>query len=193
MPVTDVDICNLGLGIIGASTQVVTLAQPKNVNETRCARFYPQRRDAELRKYRWNFAKRWQQMNAPDPAKVHPRFKNAYPLPTSPWCLRIIRQAHDGGSVDWTVEGRHVFTDLSAGWWLPFIARVPEAEFDPLFVDVLAASMALILAEPVTQSNTKKADAREAYREALAAAKSANTFEVEPEQDQPDSWELSRY
>lgn len=192
MPVTDVDICNLGLGIIGASG-IVSLAQPKSANEIRCARFYPQCRDAELRKHRWNFALRWQKMTAPDPAKVHPRFKFAYLLPTDPWCLRIVRRAHDGGPIDWKVEGRHVFTDMIAGWWLPFIARVPEGDFDALFVDVLAARIAFVMAEPTTQSNTKKADARVAYRDAVVAASAADSFEKEPEDDNPDSWELSRY
>jgi len=192
MPVTDVDICNLGLGIIGASG-VVSLAQPKSANETRCARFYPQRRDAELRKHRWNFAKRWQLMSTPDPTAKHPARRYGYVLPTDPWCLRIIRTAHDGGPVDWDINGRHIFTDWSPGWWLHFIGRPPTAEFDPLFVDVLAASMALVLCEPATQSGSKKDDARQAYMEAIAAAKAANGFESEPEQPQPSSWELARF
>lgn len=192
MPVTDVDICNLGLGLIGAS-DIATLSAPAKPNEIRCARFYPQCRDSELRKHRWNFAKRWQQMTAADPSKVHPRLKYAYPLPTAPWCLRIIRRAHDNGPIDWVVEGRYVYTDMAPGWWLPFIARASEAEFDPLFVDVLAARIAVSLCEPNTQSNTKKDDAQMAYRMAMIAAKSADSFEKEPEQDLPDSWELARY
>ena len=193
MPTTDVGICKLGCAIIGAQT-IVSLAQPKSASEIRCALFYPQRRDAELRKYRWNFAKRWQVMNAPDPSVVHPRLAHAYLLPANPWCLRVIRRSPvDNWPVDWEIAGRHLYTDFAPGWTLPFIARVPEAEFDPLFVDVLAASMAVVLTEPTTQSNSKQVNAREVYRMAVAAARAANSFEVEPEQDLPDEWERSRY
>lgn len=188
MPVTDVDICNLGLGIIGAS-QISSLAQPQKANEIRCARVYPQVRDTELRKHRWLCAKRHQIMTGADPSKVHRSLRFAYSLPTDPWCLRVIRDQVS----DWSVEGRYLYTDMTAGFWMSFIGRVPEADFDPLLVDVIAARLAFLLAEPVTQSNTKKADALDIYSKARADAKRANAFETGPEFPPADTWVTARF
>lgn len=66
-------------------------------------------------------------------------------------------------------------------------------DFDALFVEALACRLAVELAEEITQSNTKKADAAQQYRAALAEARRANAIERAYQIPATDDWLLARY
>ena len=68
---------------------------------------------------------------------------------------------------------------------------IPPADFDPLFVDVLAARLAVDTAEAITQSNSKKAEAKDAYKEAVRDAGRANGFETQPSYAPDGEWSLA--
>lgn len=54
---TDVDICNLALGMIGDAAAVQSINPPdQSAQASHCARFYPVARDAMLEMHQWGFA-----------------------------------------------------------------------------------------------------------------------------------------
>jgi hypothetical protein len=94
--------------------------------------------------------------------------------------------------VTWEQRGRYLYNRTNT-LTLNYIKRVVEADFDPLFVGVLAARVAEELCEYVTQSNLKKADAHVQYDKGLRRARSANAVIIgmddrieEPDED--DEW-----
>lgn len=186
---TDVQIINLGLAKI-ASARISRIDPPSSSLERHCAGGYQMWKRTELAKRRWVFALEIDYaltLVAELPGTDKP-FK--YSLPTE--CLRPVREKY----TEWRQAGRFVYSaqkDLK----ITFIRNAAEAEFDPLFVDVLASRIAVECTEYVTQSNTKKADNSTLYRESVSTAAAANGFVIGPEDIQEDdsdfSWVNSRY
>lgn len=188
---SDVGICNLAQDLLGAAA-LASITAPKSTNERLYARHYPQVRDAELRKHRWHFAKQFFELTPTgDPITTDDDVLYQYQLPGG-W-IRAIRERYS----DWTPAGGRLLSPTNGVIKVWLVMRVTEALFDPLFVDVLAGSLAARLAESVTQSNEKKADAKEYYKAALDAARVANAFELGPEgigdDDSQYSWLAARY
>jgi hypothetical protein len=184
-------IINLGLGMLG-SYSVNSIAPAVTPLEKKMAIRYPQFRDSELTKNRWVFARLYATLtlSVPVPSMATAERPNAFAKPND--CLRPIRSK----GAKWEVRGGYIYTSDSA-LTIEYIARIVEADFDPLFVDMLAARIAMDMCEDVTQSNIKKGDARTAYREAKQSAKAANALIIgsdddmtEPDDD--DSWIQAR-
>ena len=58
MALTDIDICNDAISLLGHTATIVSLAAPTLNEERICARFYSRVRDELLRSYQWKFAKK---------------------------------------------------------------------------------------------------------------------------------------
>jgi hypothetical protein len=192
MAVSDVSICNLALQKLGAA-RIVSLSDDSR-NARSCNAAYEQMRDRELRAYRWNFNKAWSGDLAADAtAPTHPDYGYAFPVPTDFLNLRLPAD----NTLDW-ILARHggrraVLTNDSGPINVPYGCRITDpTEFDPLFVDALACKLAWHMAEEITQSNQKKADAANEYKMAIAEARRANSFEVLPAAPDDDSWLSAR-
>ena len=59
---------------------------------------------------------------------------------------------------------------------------------DILFREALAARMAYEMCEELTQSNTKKAELKEEYMDAIKAARKASAIQNVPQVGVEDSW-----
>lgn len=192
---TATDIINLGLAALGAQ-RVSQLSPPRTELERFMASSYPAWRDAELARNRWLFAIKRATLTQTDDAPEIAELPYAYLIPND--CLRPLRDDTGRGKALWVREGKYLYSEEST-LVLRYVARVPEADFDPLFVNVLAGRIALMSAEFVTQSNQKKADADALYKGALDAAKVANGFATGSENPYADvdgvaySWVSSRY
>lgn len=180
---TDVDICNLAMGLLGA-TKITSLSPPVGGKAKDLVTIYPQRLKAELRKRRWRFALSTDELTADGSwASANPRAYR-YILNNA-----VVRVTVAKGS-DWVLRGNFIYTDCFES---PLYAQVIRSDldpalFDPLFVDVLAASIASFMAEDVTQSNTKKADAKQSYADAVKIAGAANAFELGPQEAPLGTW-----
>ena len=144
----------------------------------------------ELAKHRWVFATEYSaQLTINAVVEREDGLNNKYGLPID--CLRPIRTK----CTTWVQAGRFIYTD-SDTLFIDYIRNVPEADLDPLFVDVLASRVAMESVEYTTQSNTKKSDASILYERSLADAKKANAFTRGPEDIQADDadfgWITSR-
>lgn len=204
MAQSQTDICNSALQRVGAA-RIMDISD--NSREARaCAIAYDSNRRSELSKYRWKFAIT-RAVLAPDATAPVFEYKYAYSLPAD--CLRILLPTDP--YLDWSVEGRKILTNtlqspyLGAGasgsvapgspaLYLRYIADITDATmFDAAFYDMLAIALSIDLCETLTQSNQKKADLENEYKDALAAARRTNSFETIPTDPPDDSFWLIRY
>lgn len=181
-------ICNLGLGKIGATT-VSSLAPPRTVVEKLCAANYVQWRNSELRKRRWVFATEVVPL-ALSATIPNTELPYKYILPGN--YLRAVRPWR----CPWVIRGQFLFS-ASNQVTLEYIRKCDDNELtDENFVDVLAWRIAMELSEPTTQSNSKIGNAAVGYKDAIAEAGRLNAFLLDPSPvDAPDeafSWVDSR-
>lgn len=181
---TDIAVINLGLAKIGSS-RVRDIAPPKSSLEHHCSEGYEMWKRTELAKHRWVFATEYSYpLTISAEVERDDGLRYKYGLPTD--CLRPIRSKY----TTWVQAGRFIYSECDT-LSIDYIRNVPEAEFDPLFVDVLAARVAMESVEYTTQSNTKKADASTLYERSLNDAKKANAFTRGPEDIQYDDADFS--
>jgi hypothetical protein len=190
MATTVVSICNLALQKLGAQ-RITTLDEDSN-NARHCNAIYEQMRDKELRANRWKFSICRATLA---PSATEPEFDFAYAFPVPTDFLRLLPPNRT--TLDWTLESvdgtQHILTNDGDTLEIRYIKRVTDvAQFDHLFVDMLACSMALQLCEPITQSNTKKDSIKEDYKRARAEARLVNAFEQTTEDDPEDPWLAAR-
>jgi hypothetical protein len=183
---SEVEIANRALTELGAK-RIASLTED-SVNGRAINSVYDVLRRAELRKHPWNFAIKRAQLAA---SATEPLFnrETAFPLPSD--CLRLLPPDPETNweDMDWQIEGREVITNDSAPLDVRYIWDVTDPNvMDPLFREALAMSIAARLAEQLTQSNAKKADAKDSYKEAIAEAKKINAFENVSAKPPEDSW-----
>ena len=168
-----VEIVNIGLMKIGSS-RVNRLDPPSTPLERQAATGYVHWKRTELAKRRWVFATEDDVVltKVEELTDVEKRYK--YLLPTN--CLRPLRDT----TTEWKQRGRHVYSAYSS-LRVSMVTDRDESEFDPLFIEVLAARCAKELAEPVTASNSKKDYAAAAYDEAVTVAGRNNAYVIGPE------------
>jgi hypothetical protein len=188
---SDVDICNLALQRLGAKP-ISSLSQDSTAARA-CNRAYEHSRDSELRAHPWSFARARASLAAEATDPIF-GYEKQYPLPSD--YLRILPNDGVNGTSDqndWQIEGRKILTDDSSPISLVYIKRVTdETDFDELFVELLAARIAVEIAEKVTQSNTKKDNAEKRYAAIKSEARKVNAFERPPQEPADDSWITAR-
>lgn len=186
---TDVQIINLGLAGI-SSSRISRIDPPRTPLEVFVAANYAQQKRSELSKRRWVFATVDNYTLTLNATLTDVEQPYKYILPID--CLRPIRNK----DTEWKQRGRSLYSAYPT-LKLDYIRNALESEFDPMFNDVLARRIGMDSVEFVTQSNSKKADAKDDYKEAVAEAAKANAFVIGPEDigsdDSDFSWVTSRY
>lgn len=175
---TSVEIINVGLSKI-ASSRISRIDPPTTSLEKFVSASYTHWKRSELTKRRWVFATE-DGFNPPQVATlkgVAQPYK--YELPAD--CLRPVRLKR----TEWKQRRRFLFSAYD-NLKISYIVNVSEDEFDPLFVEVLACRIAMECVEFVTQSNTKKSDAKVLYDDAVTDAAKANAFVIGPEDVRSD-------
>lgn len=181
-----VDICNRALSKLGAKR--ITSLDDDSVNSRACNACYEHLRDAELRLHPWNFAIKRAELAADSDAPEWGR-TNAFTLPAD--FLRLIDDYPEDNTLDrdYQIEGRKILTDWSDPLYIRYIYKVTDpVEMDSLFREALATKMAIEMCEQLTQSNTKKADLKMDYADAIKAAKKANAIENVAAEPPTDTW-----
>lgn len=209
---SDVDICNLGLVMLGAARIMSFQDNSKSAKEARA--IYAMQRDAELEAHTWSFATKLTTLPATTvPPEYQNEFTIAYNLPAD--YLRAIQvgdiypsaNAFDyraGWQADYQIMGGQILT--GPGWPivpngpslpplnLMYVWKVSESGlFNPLFVRALAAQIAWTLCETITQSTQKQTMAMQAYKLAITEAVRVKAVQKPPDQIADSAWILSRY
>ena len=194
-----VDICNEAMDLLGAAT-ITSLTE--NSKEARlCNRKFDTVRDAVLRAHPWNCAIARAELAADSIAPAF-GFSYKYPLPTDPYCLRVLSfwnsnvnnevAAYDS-NVMIKIEGRNVLSNEGT-CNIIYISRVTDTEqFDTLLSTAVAHRLAADTAYAITGSNSVSQQMFALYESRLKEAKGVDSMEGYPEQPVADYFIDIRY
>lgn len=183
---SEVEICNRALQRLGAKR--ITSLTEDSVNARACNLAYELLRDAELRKHPWNFAIERAALAA-DATEPEWGRSNAFQLPSDFVRLLPPYPEDNVNDRDWQIEGQKIYTDEGDPLYIRYIKQVTDPnQMDPLFREALSASIAYELCEELTQSNSKKADAKAGYKDIIGEAKKANAIDNIPTDPPLDTW-----
>lgn len=181
-----VEIANRALQKLGAKRIVSLEEDSRNARAVNAC--YETLKEAELRKHPWSFAVKRVQLAADTDAPAFGKART-FQLPSDYLRLLAPDPELNLNDLDWQIEGRKIATNDSSPLDVRYIYNVTDPnEMDVLFREALAASIALELAEEITQSNTKKGDADYGYEKAVNEAKKTNAIERAASQPPDDTW-----
>lgn len=166
----------MALTMLGA--QLVNSPDENSKNARTISAVYDLLRQGELRKApSWNFAIKTAEL-AKDPTPPQFDMSYRYKLPADFLSLAPLYANANYNDRDWVMEGDYIISN-----WAPVNIRYnsdveEEGLMDPLFAQALAAKIALTVCDSITQSNTKKQIAATEYKDAIDAARKANSFDI---------------
>lgn len=184
--VSEVSIINLALLKLGAPT-VGARSETLEMDAV-----FEHCRDLELAKHPWKFAL---QRTTLAPSATDPEFDYDYAFVLPANCLRVLPPSRFG--VDWIIEqvadDTCILSNESNTLQVRFLARIEDVtKWDVTFVEVMACRLAIQTCEKITQSNAKKDEVKEQYRDAVAEAKKKNAFEQNIPEEPDDPWLVAR-
>ena len=185
-----VDIANYALNIIGASN---ISALDENSKPARLVnQRYESVRDTVFRSHPWNCLIRRSEL-AQEVDTPAFGYTYQYPLPTDPYCLRVLEFSNGslsypqdnmfsntGGPV-FVVEGRKLLTDEGTAR-IKYIARITDPnDYDAGLVEALAARLAMELAYAITGSTSVVQITTALYDEKMREARFVDATEGAPQ------------
>lgn len=196
---SETDIVNVAMTLLGESRIMSMSDNAKPAREAKA--IFEITRDALLAGYTWSFAKTRVQLSALANAPLFD-YQYKYQLPAD--CLRIVAvgQYHVGLDMsdyrgkttrEFEIEGRELLTNLTAPLNLRYIKRTTDTTlFAACFTKAFAAKIAADLAEPLTQSETKRARATAEFDKEISLAIRSGAIELAPDKLASDEWLVSR-
>ena len=187
---TQTEIYNLALQKLGVKT--ISSPSEDSTAARACNACYNLLRKSELRAHPWNFNVKRVELAA---SSTEPLFGRAatYPLPSDFLNIRAEDPMNNTGFVDYQVEGREIVSDFGGPLQIRYGADVTDTSLmDSTFVELLACRMAVQMAVVLTDSNMKKSDLKDDYKNALMLARRSNALENRPTDSAPDWWETVR-
>ncbi len=180
--VSSVDICNLALDLLKHNERIVSIESPNSTTEALAQRWYDVKRRSVLESHPWNFARTRASIsrNAIAPAFG---YADAYNLPNDFVALVFVGDKIDEDyETDFVVEGNQIVLDNDGAsvlniCYIRDITSVPR--FSPLFVELLAAELAVVFANSITGLN-KSISKMEAIRDRLEVKARAKNGQANP-------------
>lgn len=199
MITSETDICNLGLTRLGNKQQITSLSEGTTAADL-CTLHYPLCRDAVLRAHPWNFAIQRVALSRDTSYTSVFEYDYRFLLPTDPYCLKVIRTSWDSNAyatgaavygfpgimgnasavIPYRIEGRYLLCNETSAS-IEYIGRVTDvAQFDELFVDVLAQRIAAELAPALTDNSALARNLWDGYTAKLVDARMVDAQEGTP-------------
>jgi hypothetical protein len=155
--VSEVKICNLALGWLGAN--LITAFDDQSTEAELCKNNYPTLRRAELEAHEWTFAQSrliLAPMASPPPWGYQAQFQKPADCLKVNYFGRSANVQEDDSFDPWVVEGNAILTgDAATVGYLRFTVDVQDvAKFSEGFAHSLAARLAMDLAMPLTQNGS---------------------------------------
>jgi hypothetical protein len=194
-----IQIVNYALTLLGAGRIMSIDDDVKQARDMKA--IYDIAKDSLLGGYTWSFAKDRQSLVALTTAPAF-GYARQFQLPAE--ALRLVMAGdyyvgmdltdyRSAPTEEYTIEGRKILTDWPAPLNIIFVSRVEDTTYmPPPFVEAFAAKLAVMGAESLTQSSTKKADAQQILKEAISRAVQSNAIELPPRKLPDDEWLMSR-
>lgn len=184
-----IEICNVGLGMVGA-TRIAALTED-SPNARLCNTFYDQAVDEVLCMANWGCAKHTKVVTSDadydgdDDFDYNYEYRYAYPA--SPYCLKVRKVNND--LYDWQPGGRYVYTDQDE-CEMVYTKRITDVnEFSPLLVEAISTQIAIKLTFPLQQENRLRLELIEYLEKVvLPRAKTANAGEGYVNEKGSHSW-----
>lgn len=187
MAVTNVSIANQALTILGVAKKLSDLADPNSSNARTLNGVFDSVRRTLLRQYQYHFSKVRVSLPALSTTTVWGNLQR-YQLPSD--CLFLLRPKDK--RVDWVIEGRTIVTGDGAPLNVMYIADITDpAQFDPCFIDVFAAKLAVVTCQEITESAGKQQIADARLKEAYAEARQQNSYESDGDTSLADDYFLA--
>lgn len=182
------DICNVGLGMVGAK-RIADITEDSE-NARLCSTFYNPSVEEILSMYDWVRAKHTKTVTRDadfDTDTFDYGFAYRYPFPANPYCLKV--RAVNGDLYDWQPEGRFVYTDQSTCEMVYTKLITDTNEFTPLLAEAISTQLAIRLSFPLQQINRLRLELIE-YLETvvLPRAKTADASEGYVKEKGKHSW-----
>lgn len=141
-----VDVCNLSFDLLRHKDKVTSLTSPVSESETIAARWYDETRRAVLGAYPWNFARKRAVLSLNSTAPSF-GYANAYNLPNDFVGLVFVGDNYnDDYEIDYAIENGQILLDNGDSVSLNICYVYDHSlvvKFDPLFVDLLVAELAI--------------------------------------------------
>lgn len=198
IPQSEVAICNLALDHLKQAP--ITALEGSNADQVsaRCARWYPQTRRATLRIHPWNFAMTRIQVTPSLDYEPPFGFTHAYLKPNG--FVRFIEFCDaDGRSrrdQSYDMEGEYFLAngEDNESINMRFIKDIEDvSKFDPLFVQLFALDLAIILAPNFSSSEARVRTLMSLRQEALSQATAIDGQERPPRRVQRSKFIESRH
>lgn len=180
-------IANIALAELGADLILDTDDGTRNAKI--CKARYGDVRDAVLRSHPWNCATFRFSLPAEGTAPAF-GFSAQYPLPTEPYCLRVLRL--EDAAVTWKIEGRKILTDAGSPLRGLYIGRIGEDLYDALLTHAIAMRLGAAIAYRLTNSQTQVERMNRLFQETLREARSIDAQEGSPDDLAPSELLMSR-
>jgi len=183
------DICNVGLGMVGA--RLIVEIGEESENSRLCVTFYNPSLEEVLCMYDWNRAKHTKIVPydaAFETDTFDYGFAYRFPFPANPYCLKV--RSVNGNLYDWQPEGRFVYTDQNTCEMVYTKLIMDTNEFNPLLAEAISTQLAIRLSFPLKQTNRLRLELIE-YLETvvLERAKTADAGEGHVKDEKGDhSW-----
>lgn len=191
--VSEAAICSGALQLVGQSS--IQNLTDDNDRARKCAELYPVKRDALLRKYRWKFATKWQELSA-NAVNYSKAYGNSYLIPGN--CLRVLSvndtdpEFSPPQDVTWDIEGSNIVTDERAPIKVKYISRETNtSRFDASFIACLELYLAKYLSASYREVSPNQLGVwEELFQQELRDARYVGSIEARPQLRSPKrpSW-----
>jgi hypothetical protein len=153
---SDVDICNLSFDLLRHKDKVTSIETPASDSEALAARWYHTTRRAVLGAYPWNFARKRALLSLNAIVPIF-GYANAYNLPDDYIAVVFLGENYNENyEKEYAVEGAQIVMDNSdaAALQLCYIHDILSvARYDPLFIELLTAELAIRFGNSITGLN----------------------------------------
>lgn len=154
MPLVDVEVCNLAFDLLRHNQKVTNLVTPETEEDSLSARWYDLTRRSVLRAFPWNFARKRAVLTADATAPAF-GYTTAYNLPNDFLGIVFIGEDPDVNyESDFLVEGGQILINTTSDLKICYVYDLTQViKFDPIFVDLLVAELAVRFANSLTGVN----------------------------------------
>lgn len=183
-----VGICNIALTALG-ETPIASVDDPYK-RAILCKARYDDVRRAMLRSHPWNCARKLANLPTalPQPSTL---YSYSYPLP--PDFMRMVEIVDDAYAA-WDVVGDRLLVNNDPPLAVLYIWDLQDpAKFDPLFVQAIGYSLAVELAQPLTQSTTKQQLVMRQLQDKMGDARTMGSQENSVKPWDMDVWLRARW
>lgn len=174
---SSVDLCNLAFDLLRHKDKVTSIETPESDSEALAARWYDVTRRSVLCSFPWNFARvrTVLSLNATAPAFG---YTNAYNLPNDFLNLIFVGENYlDNYLLEYSIESGQILIDNNDGDSLQIgyvRDEVSVPRFDPLFVDLFSAELAIRFGNSISGLNKGLKDIYNWKKELEAKARTKN-------------------